>query len=96
MSTCKLPISTTTTKFIALHLGKRQPFPFTMKFIIGTIPKKYKIKVLGTKIHSYELKIHPHIEEDKAKQVCFLKKINLIKFFFNRGSGFCHYNGAPL
>ena len=34
---------------------------------------------LGTKTHLYELICHPHIEEDKTRPVCFLKKISLIK-----------------
>ena len=39
-----------------------------------------KIFILCTKAHLYELICHPHIEGDKTKPVCFLKKkISLIK-----------------
>ena len=58
--------------------------------------RKHKIPIFGTNIHSYELKSHPHIEEDQTKLVGFIKNNQFQRFFFNCCSRFCHYNGASL
>ena len=57
-----------------IYNGKNLKKP---KILRETLPSQ--TSDMGTKTHLYELRCHPHIEEDQTKPVCFLEKISLIK-----------------
>ena len=60
-------------------MGVPPHFCKSMGTTIGKFPKTKKKSFLVPKLCSYELILHPHMDEEKIKPHCFKKKINLTR-----------------